>query len=201
MPRLIIGLLALLLSLAFHAASAQQRPVVTIDAGHGGEQAGVVIGDIIEKDVVLRAAFAFAEEFAARGYDVHLTRTGDETIGFQERTDMAEAAGSFLMISLHTNRSDADSVHGMVIFTDLENTRTTDVASAVADAVRETGSRVTVVGRDAGFLKSETVAVLMMEMGYLSHPVERRLVLSSDYHHELGAKIAEAMKEVASRLD
>ena len=201
MPRLIIGLLALLLSLAFHTASAQ-RPVVTIDAGHGGEADGVVIGDIIEKDVVLRAAFAFAEEFAARGYDVHLTRTGDETIGFQERTDMAEAAGSFLMISLHTNRSDADSVHGMVIFTDLENTRTTDVASAVADAVRETGSRVTVVGRDAGFLKSETVAVLMMEMGYLSHPVERRLVLSSDYHHELGAKIAEAMKdELAGRLD
>ena len=93
MPRLIIGLLALLLSLAFHAASAQQRPVVTIDAGHGGDVAGVVIGDIVEKDVVLRAAFAFAEEFAARGYDVNVTRGGDQTIGFQERTDMAEAAG------------------------------------------------------------------------------------------------------------
>ena len=199
MPRLIISFLALLLSLAFHAASAQQRPVVTIDAGHGGETAGVVIDDIIEKDVVLRAAFAFAEEFALRGFDVNVTRTGDQTIGFQERTDMAEAAGSFMMISLHTNLSEADSVHGMVIFADLENRRTARVATAVAEAVRETGSRVTIVGRDAGFLKSETVAVLMMEMGYLSHPVERRLVLSSDYHHELGAKIADALKKVLPR--
>ena len=130
MPRLIIGLLALLLSLAFHAASAPERPVVTIDAGHGGEQAGVVIGDIIEKDVVLRAAFAFAEEFAARGYDANVTRTGDQTIGFHERTDIAEASGSFLMISLHTNRSDADSVHGLVIFPDLDNPPTAAVAPA-----------------------------------------------------------------------
>jgi N-acetylmuramoyl-L-alanine amidase len=200
MWRFMFGLAIALLVTALHSATAQDRVVVMIDAGHGGRDAGVQYQGINEKDYALRASFAFAEEFAIRGYDVVLTRTGDTAIGYDDRRAIAEAANAALFISLHINGSEEDpSQHGTVIFANVEDPKVAAIASAVETALEEAGGSVEVEGRPWDFLKSPTASTIMIEMGYMTHPVERRLVLSSSYHHQMAATIADAVAGYLAR--
>jgi N-acetylmuramoyl-L-alanine amidase len=183
--------LLLLLSSAADAAS-QSRPVVMIDPGHGGEQAGVRVGDLVEKDLVLRAAFALGESLVARVYDVRLTRTGDYTLPNPERRRAAEAAGAAAMISLHFNQNADSTRHGIEIYGNVEDAKVAALAERIASRLRTAGIPVTVAARANEFLTSPSVPTVMIEAGVLTHPVERRLATSPAYHQELARSLVAA---------
>jgi N-acetylmuramoyl-L-alanine amidase len=73
------------------AGSGELRPLVVIDAGHGGVDPGARgTGGTREKDVTLHVAKALAEELErAGGYEVRLTRTTDTLIALRDRTRFA----------------------------------------------------------------------------------------------------------------
>jgi N-acetylmuramoyl-L-alanine amidase len=160
-----------------------------IDPGHGGEQAGVRAGELVEKDLVLRAAFTLGEAFVARGYDVRLTRTGDQTIPNPDRRSAAEAAGAAAMISLHFNQNADSTRHGVEIYGNLDDARVSALAEHLARELRGAGIPVTVAARGGEFLTSPSVPTVMIEAGFLTHPFERRLATSSAYHRELAGWI------------
>lgn len=191
MSRLSVGLALLVLVLAVEPSAGQDRPLIMIDPGHGGEEAGVQAADLIEKDLVLRAAFVLAEELVARGYDVRLTRTGDYAVGIPERRQQAEAAEAALFISLHMNRDEEGQKHGIELYANLDDASAANAAEHVAAALRELDTPVLVEARPWQFLRSPTVPMLMIEAGFLTHPVERRLLVSSAYYRALAAKIAD----------
>ena len=81
-------------------ALAQDKPIVTIDPGHGGDEVGVEHDGILEKDLVLRLGFIVAEEFVHRGFDVRLTRTGDYNVSWDDRRAGPEADGAVMLFML-----------------------------------------------------------------------------------------------------
>ncbi len=176
--------------------AAQQAPLVYIDPGHGGDQPGVVVEGIEEEDLVLRWGFLVAEAFAEAGYETRMSRTGDVGPGFQDRVDDAEAAGAALFLSLHINQNDDPSVWGTQIFLAEELPRSVAAAEAIKAALEAGGAQVTLVGQPWGVLKSTTVPTLMVELGHLSNPVERRLMVSRDYWEDA----AQALVEAADRF-
>jgi N-acetylmuramoyl-L-alanine amidase len=169
--------------------AAQSRTLVMIDPGHGGEQAGVQVGDLLEKDLVLRAAFAFGEELVARGFDVRLTRSGDETLANADRRSAAETARAALMISLHFNQNADSSRQGIEIYGNLEDARVTRLANRLATELRRLETPVLIASRSNQFLTSPTVPTVMIEAGFLTHPMERERITSQGYHHELAAAL------------
>jgi N-acetylmuramoyl-L-alanine amidase len=199
MQRILLGFVAVLLSFTVQSAKGQGRKVISIDPGHGGEQAGVSQGDLLEKDITLKVAFILGEVLVDRGYDVHLVRTTDTTIGFNDRRAMAEAAGAVMMISLHVNGSDDESEHGAEIYANMDDPTSAAAASAVGDAIRETGAKVVVEGRPWEFLQSPTATTVMIEMAFMSHPVERRMILSPWYQHEYAGKIVDGVDRFLNR--
>jgi N-acetylmuramoyl-L-alanine amidase len=182
---------ALLLATA-RVASAQARTIVMVDPGHGGEQAGVSAGGLIEKDLVLRAAIALGDALVARGYDVRLTRTGDQTVPNPERRRAAEAAGAALMISLHFNQNADSTRHGIEIYGNVADARVAALANRLAEGFRGAGITTVVAQRAGEFLTSPSVPTVMIEAGFLTHPVERRLAASSAYHDQLAELIVTA---------
>jgi tetratricopeptide (TPR) repeat protein len=66
----------------------------------------------------------------------------------------------------------------------------------VADVLEAAGSTVVREGRDWPFLKSPTVPTVMIELGYMTHPVERRLLVSDAFHRDL----AGALLKVADQM-
>lgn len=172
-------------------AVAQSRPIIMIDPGHGGEVAGVEAAGVLEKEIALRAAFVLAEELVVRGFDVRLTRTGDQNVDFNYRRTMAEEAGASLLVSLHFNGDESPDAHGIEIYTNLDVPRGAEAAHAVARALEATGGPVVVEGRTWEFVSSPSVPTVMIEAGFLTHPVERRLILSRAHHRDLARLIAD----------
>lgn len=178
---------------------AQEMPLVYVDPGHGGEQPGVVADGLEEEDFVLRWGFVLAEAFASAGYETRMSRTGDVGPSFQERIDRATTEGADLFLSLHINGDDDPDMWGTEIFLAEELNSTAEAAAAVAAALEATGTKVTLIGQPWEVLKTTAFPTLMIELGHLTHPVERRLVTSPAYWDQVSAALVAAADEIFGR--
>lgn len=86
---------------------------VVIDAGHGGDDAGAVSGNVKEKDLNLMIARYMYEQFQNKGVDVTLIRSDDETISPTERVNrILNAYGdksNVVIISNHINAAGSET--------------------------------------------------------------------------------------------
>lgn len=76
------------------------RPLVVIDAGHGGFDPGAGQGEVKEKAVALRIALMLRNRLVeGGGVRVALTRDTDRFISLPDRPDMARRLGADLFVS------------------------------------------------------------------------------------------------------
>jgi N-acetylmuramoyl-L-alanine amidase len=112
-----IGLLALALQVNSAAPvppkpaapAPKARPIVVVDAGHGGPDGGMT-GPILgrgpklrEKDITLAVSKRLGQALLRRNLDVVYTRTTDTLIDLSDRGAIANRAGASLFISIHVN--------------------------------------------------------------------------------------------------
>ncbi|MBZ5500618.1 MAG: N-acetylmuramoyl-L-alanine amidase [Acidobacteriia bacterium] len=78
------------------------RPVIVLDAAHGGTDTGAR-GEtgIVEKDMVLQIARTVRAELERQGYRVVMSRNDDSNPSYDERAAMANAYRDAIFISLH----------------------------------------------------------------------------------------------------
>jgi N-acetylmuramoyl-L-alanine amidase len=82
------------------------RPLVAIDAGHGGFDPGTEsTGGIAEKTIALAIAKRLAAVLETRGVHAGLTRNDDNFLSLEERTKLANHAHADLFVSIHLNSS------------------------------------------------------------------------------------------------
>jgi N-acetylmuramoyl-L-alanine amidase len=100
-------------------AAAPGKPVIVIDAGHGGGDPGAA-GQKGTKEslVTLAAAKSLAEILRASGrYEVVLTRQSDKRLAHEERSRLAREAKADLFISLHADAHTNAKVRGGSVYT------------------------------------------------------------------------------------
>lgn len=185
-------------SIGVSGVVAQERPIIVIDAGHGGDEIGVQHGEILEKDVILRLAFNVAAEVVRHGYDVRLTRTGDYPVAWDDRRAIAEEAGADLLVMLHAMGKEDPAIHGAEIYYYEEDANSTRAAHLAASAMTADGTAVSVLPRPWPFLQSAAVPTVMIELGHLSNPLELRSILSDDYHRALAHMLMDVAGDLAS---
>lgn len=113
-----IGLLALALQVNSTLPQApakapevkRDRPIVVVDAGHGGVDRGMSgplghtrVPKIREKDITLAVSKRLGQALLRRNIDVVYTRTTDTLIDLSDRGAIANKAGASLFISIHVN--------------------------------------------------------------------------------------------------
>jgi N-acetylmuramoyl-L-alanine amidase len=119
------------------ADSADKRPLVVLDPGHGGIDTGTKGpgGDIMEKNIVLDFAGRLRERIEKTGkYRVLMTRTDDTFIPLGERVHMARNAGAALFVSIHADslpKKEGDA-QGATVYT-LSETATDSEAARLAE--------------------------------------------------------------------
>jgi len=96
-----------------------RRPVIVLDAGHGGLDPGATgPSGLQEKTVTLAAAHQLRDIMVARGkFDVRLLRETDETIVLQTRIDRAIALDGDLFVSLHADAGERAELRGASVYT------------------------------------------------------------------------------------
>ena len=101
-------------------ASADLRPVVVIDPGHGGIDNGTQSSGESEKNLVLGFALALRDRIEKKGkYRVVMTRTDDTFIPLADRVRIARNQSAALFVSIHADalpRSEGDA-EGATIYT------------------------------------------------------------------------------------
>lgn len=92
--------------------------VVAIDAGHGGKYPGAVgPNNILEKDVTLLISKELERTLRdTNGYKPVMIRSGDETIGLNDRFQNARKMGADIFISIHADGFRLSSVKGASVF-------------------------------------------------------------------------------------
>ncbi len=117
------------------------RPLIVIDAGHGGVDPGAIsVSGALEKDITLAFAKTLADVLKRSGrYRVMLTRDRDIFLPLNERYAKAERIEADLFISLHANIHAKRSIKGASVFTLSERGADSD-AEAAALAAKENGA-------------------------------------------------------------
>ncbi|SNS50871.1 N-acetylmuramoyl-L-alanine amidase [Sphingomonas laterariae] len=109
------------------------RPLVVIDAGHGGHDPGSIAADgRQEKDAALAIALAIRDELVESGrVRVAMTRDRDRFLVLGERREIARRLGADLFLSVHADSAANTAARGATIYT-LSEVASDRVAAAVA---------------------------------------------------------------------
>jgi N-acetylmuramoyl-L-alanine amidase len=126
------------------AAPPDGRPVIVIDAGHGGIDNGTQSSGESEKNLVLGFALALRDRIEKAGkYRVVMTRTDDTFIPLDDRVKIARTQSAALFVSIHADalpRAEGDA-QGATIYT------LSDRASdAEAERLAEAENRADAIG-------------------------------------------------------
>jgi N-acetylmuramoyl-L-alanine amidase len=123
----------------YGAPVARGRPIVVIDAGHGGRDPGAtsVSGQIHEKDLTLILAQALRDELVKRGrVRVAMTRDDDRYLTLEDRAAVARRLDAAMFVSIHIDSAANPLARGASVYS------LSDVASdaeAANLAARENG--------------------------------------------------------------
>jgi N-acetylmuramoyl-L-alanine amidase len=138
----------------YGAPEARGRPIVVIDAGHGGRDPGAtsVSGEVAEKDLTLALARELRDDLVKRGrVRVAMTRDDDRYLTLEERAAVARRLDAGMFVSLHMDSAPNPLARGATIYS------LSDVASdgeAARFAASENG------GGDAGASGGSVQAML-----------------------------------------
>lgn len=103
----------------FFAPASRYKPLVVIDAGHGGKDPGAIgRHETHEKRITLAYARALRRALLRTGdYNVAMTRQDDRFIYLHDRVRMAREAGGDLFISLHADSIGDAQTRGISVYT------------------------------------------------------------------------------------
>jgi N-acetylmuramoyl-L-alanine amidase len=167
----------------YGAPEARGRPIVVIDAGHGGRDPGAisVSGEVREKDLTLALARELRDDLVKHGrVRVAMTRDDDRYLTLDQRAAVARRLNAGMFVSLHIDSAPNPLARGATVYS------LSDVASdaeAARLAEKENG------GRDADASDGSVQAMLsdlaMQSQMSVSADLASRLVNKSAGRFEL----------------
>ncbi len=180
--------------------------LVCIDPGHGGDDPGSNYGDRLEMTDNLRYAKCVYDELSKRdGIEVMITRTDSkETLDSEERAKMANDAGADLFLALHRNYSDDSSANGIEVWTNKDaDAVDINLGYKLIDKLKVIG-----IQRDRGVHtgytneKQENFMIIeytnmtscILELGFISNDEDNYLF--DKHYKEYSVAIADAVEEM-----
>jgi N-acetylmuramoyl-L-alanine amidase len=103
----------------FASQIALGRPIIVIDAGHGGRDPGAtsVSGQVREKELTLVLAQALRDELVKRGrVRVAMTRDDDRYLSLEERAAVARRLDATMFVSIHVDSAGNPLARGASVY-------------------------------------------------------------------------------------
>lgn len=177
-------------------------PKILFDSGHGGKDPGAIGGSLKEKDVVLSLAFTIAghlQWFAKGDVEILFTRQCDKYLTLAERVEIERDLRPDLFVSIHCNSFTLPEPRGLEVYYYSQWSRGKRIAKSIVESVRSTfpihgdGAK-----RNHRFyvLKYTWAPAVLVEMLYVSNPVDRGLLEGHTTRNILAWTIAQGIWDV-----
>lgn len=192
---------------ATSAEPEEQKPKLIIDAGHGGEDGGAVVGDILEKDINLLVSNDTAALLTICGFDVSMTRSTDSALtndgkdvrqrkynDMKMRLDAINASPDNVIISIHQNKFSNASSHGAQVFYSPNHPESAGLAECMRRSVvsllqPDNNRECKKAGKEIYLLYNAKNPAVIVECGFLSNRSERELLLDEGYQKQLALAV------------
>jgi len=161
----------------YAAPVARGRPIVVIDAGHGGRDPGArsVSGQVEEKELTLALARELRDDLVKRGrVRVAMTRDDDRYLTLDDRAAVARRLDAAMFVSLHVDSAPNPLARGASVYS------LSDVASdAEAAHVAAVENGASVGGESSGSVEAMLSDLAMRSQMSASADLASRLVNKS----------------------
>jgi N-acetylmuramoyl-L-alanine amidase len=185
-----------------HSVGAVHRvkPLIILDAGHGGQDEGARVHSFQEKKITLTTALFAKKHLEEMGYRVVMTRSRDVTLSLHRRAAIANKTQGTLFVSIHFNASRAKEAKGIeVFFCNGEEAWKSQASKRLANCIlyhvidqTEATSRGVKEGNFHVIRETQMPAVLV-EAGFVTNPDERAQLQTRDYLDLIAKGIAEGV--------
>lgn len=188
--------------------SADTKPVVIIDAGHGGEDGGAQANGVLEKDVNLAIALRLRDMLTVSGYKVKMIREEDisvydssaSTVREKKVSDMKNRVSTInsdannILISIHQNKFEQSKYSGAQMFYSKNDPRSEKLGESIRRSVTsllqpENSRELKNDNGSVYILKKAEVPAVIVECGFLSNENEARLLSDSKYQGKMAFAI------------
>ena len=178
---------------------------VVIDPGHGGADKGHVLGETTEADLTWDIASRIEGQLAAAGGTAYLTRGRRGSPSALERATFANSTDADLFLSLHVESHPSTHARGVATYY-FGTGSGTGPGSSVGESFagmlcREVVSRTALL--DCGThakswdqLRLTRMPAVRLDCGYLSHPVDRRLLLDARFRSTIASAVLAAVQRL-----
>lgn len=194
----------------FFPASSWSLPlsgkIIYLDPGHGGPDGGAEHGEAVEKDIALNIASKLRDYLQQQGALVLMTREEDTDLAnsttkglsrrkredLQRRVEMINESEAELFISIHLNSMPSPRWYGAQTFYSTRYLENKVLAELIQEELRdnlENTKRVAKPIDHVYLVKSVKKPGALVEVGFLSNPTERELLIQDDYQEKVAAAI------------
>jgi N-acetylmuramoyl-L-alanine amidase len=184
-------------------SSGNKKPVVVIDAGHGGyDTGGIGTKGSREKNNTLSVTLKLGSLLQKKGVKVVYTRTSDKVawpsnvkLDLLQRASIANNAGGDVFISIHNNSSIYKSIRGTEVYYCIGSSKGRKLASLIQGQItKKAGTRNRGIRpQDFIVLQKVKATSVLVELGYISNSYEEGILKDSRYQQKFAEAIAEGI--------
>ncbi len=196
-----------------------EKSLVIIDAGHGGEDPGAISASgIYEKDLNLEIAFELGEALEDAGFAVLYTRTVDKLLykdnenvkgirkisDLKNRCKIAAEYPNAIFISVHMNSYASPKYSGLHVYYSTKNEDSVILAQSIQSNVKELlqpdNNRTVKEGKDIYLLENVNSISVLIECGFITNENECKKLSEKEYQKQLSSAIVCGIIEYRTRM-
>ena len=199
-----------------HVVAQNQKAAKTIvvDAGHGGDDPGMVTETLREKDLNLEIAKRLKNYLEKAGYYVEMTRTEDKGLyepgsknqkapDMQNRVAFIGEKCPLLTVSIHQNSYPDSAVKGPQVFYYADSVEGEKLAKCIQDCMNEklqVESPRQAKGNTTYYLLKKSPGTLnIVECGFMTNPKEAELLQKEEYQKKVAEAVGQGIQEYLSQ--
>lgn len=200
---------------SFTSAEQEQRPIIIVDAGHGGFDGGAVANDgTAEKDINLNIAVFLKGFLEQSGFEVILTRDSDrgtdddisEKIAVRKKSDLRNRLNLMqkypdaIFVSVHLNKFTTSAASGAQVFYSKNHSNSPRLGQCVQGSIisllQKENTRVIKQATSSTYLlNNATIPAIIVECGFLSNAGDLALLKDEAYQRKMAFCIYSGIKE------
>ncbi|MBZ2175468.1 N-acetylmuramoyl-L-alanine amidase [Schnuerera sp. xch1] len=188
------------------------KDIIVVDPGHGGIDGGAgKKSDILEKDINLGVSLKLKKELLVEGFHVIMTRENDESLedlssinssryrkDLDARRNIINNNKPLVFISIHCNSSTRSSARGIKIYHYPNSVEGEELAKNISESIdrnfyynyfRDDNLKCEILCEDFFILRETEYPGVLVEVGFITNPEERRLLQDDEYQQKLARAI------------
>lgn len=196
-----------------NATVSSVKPVIIIDAGHGGEDGGTQSADgVLEKDINLAISQKIKKILTRYGFDTVMIRDSDRMIydedsstvrskkssDLHNRMNVMKAHPGSVFLSIHQNHFSESKYRGAQVFYCKSQTGSAELAESIQKSIvsvlqKDNTRQIKPCTSSVYLIHDAVTTAVMVECGFLSNKAEAEKLADNTYQYEMALAISKGL--------